>query len=60
MKISEIAATLRRAAVDMETLATTDGDLDYPDEIVLPFILNFLTDDPRRFSTHKASKSARP
>ena len=53
MKLTEIAAHLRRAAVDMEKLATTDGDLDYPDEVVLPFILNFLTDDPKKFSTHK-------
>ena len=55
MKISEIAANLRRAAVDMETLAKTDGDLDHPDKIVLSFILNFLTDDPQRFSKHKKS-----
>lgn len=36
MKMTEIVEQLRKAATDMESLATTDGDLDYPDEIVLP------------------------
>jgi hypothetical protein len=42
------AATLNagtcKTALDMETLATKEGDLDFADEVVLPFIVNFLTD----------------
>lgn len=44
MSISEIAAVLQKAGVDMEMLAARIGDLDFPDEVVLPFISNFLTD----------------
>ncbi len=45
MKITAIAARLRKVAVDMEEMAARDGDLDFPDELVLPFIVNFLTDN---------------
>jgi len=45
MKITEIAARLRKVAVDMEIKAALDGDLDFPDELVLPFIVNFVTDN---------------
>jgi hypothetical protein len=44
MKITEIAAKLRKVAVDMEIKAAIDGDLDFPDELVLPFIINAATD----------------
>ena len=44
MKITAIAARLRKVAVDMEEMAVRDGDLDFPDEVVLPFIVNFVTD----------------
>ncbi len=44
MKITTIAAKLREVAVDMEVMAAMDGDLDYPDELVLPFIINAVTD----------------
>ena len=44
MKITTIAARLLQTAIDMEILAATDGDLDFPDELLLPFIINALTD----------------
>ncbi len=44
MKITTIAATLHKVAVDMEIMAAIDGDLDFPDELVLPFIINAVTD----------------
>ena len=45
MKLTEIAAKLRKTAVNMEALAAKEGDLDFADEVVLPFIANCLTDD---------------
>jgi hypothetical protein len=45
MKITTIAAKLRDVAVDMEVRAAMDGDLDFPDELVMPFIINAVTDD---------------
>jgi hypothetical protein len=45
MKITEIAARLRTVAANMEVLAIREGDLDYPDEMVLPFLANAFTDD---------------
>jgi hypothetical protein len=39
-----IAAKLRKVAVDMEIKAAIDGDLDFPDDLVLPFIINAVTD----------------
>jgi len=44
MKIATIAARLLQTAIDMEILAAADGELDFPDELVLPFIINALTD----------------
>ena len=44
MKITTIAAKLRKVAVDMEIMAAIDGDWDFPDELVLPFIINAVTD----------------
>jgi hypothetical protein len=48
MKISQIAAVLRKASTDMEAMAAQNDDLDYPDEMVLPLIRNFLTDERLR------------
>jgi hypothetical protein len=44
MKHSEMAAVLRRAAADMQLIAIMDGDWEMPDEMVLTYISNFLTD----------------
>lgn len=44
MKLTEIAAMLRKTAANMEALALEEGDLDYADEVVLPFVANCLTD----------------
>jgi len=64
MKIAEIAAALRIASADMLVFALRNGDMDYPDEMVLPFITNFLTDDAlRTLSTQglpPSSPSTRP
>ena len=46
MKHSEMAAALRKAAADMQLIAIMDGDWEMPDEMVLTYISNFLT-DPR-------------
>jgi hypothetical protein len=55
MKITEIAAALRIASASMLAFALKNGDVDYPDQMVLPFITNFLTDDAlRRLSTEAA------
>jgi hypothetical protein len=40
-----MAARLRKTAVDMEEMAAREGDLDFPDELLLPFIVNFVTDN---------------
>jgi hypothetical protein len=45
MKITEIAARLRTIAANMEVLAIREGDLDYPDEMLLPFLVNAFADD---------------
>jgi hypothetical protein len=44
MKVTAIAARLRKVAVDMEVMAAIDGDLEFPDELVMPFIINAVTD----------------
>ncbi len=44
MKITKLAARLRPIAANMEVLAIREGDLDYPDEMMLPFIVNVFTD----------------
>jgi hypothetical protein len=61
MKHSEMAAALRRAAADMQLIAIMDGDWEMPDEMVLTYISNFLTDASlRRPRTVKPSaQSAR-
>jgi len=45
MKLTQIAARLRKTAADMEALAAKEGDLGFADEVVLPFVANCLTDD---------------
>jgi hypothetical protein len=48
MRITEIAALLHKAAVDMEAFAHKNDDLNFPDKAVLPFVMNFLTDEGLR------------
>jgi hypothetical protein len=48
MKHSEMAAVLREAAADMQLIAIMDGDWEMPDEMVLTYISNFLTDPSLR------------
>ncbi len=37
-----------KAAIDMQAFAARNDDLDLPDQLVLPFIMNFLTDERLR------------
>jgi hypothetical protein len=48
MKHSDMAAALRKAAADMQLIAIMDGDWEVPDEMVLSYISNFLTDQRLR------------
>ena len=48
MKHSEMAAALRKAAADIQLIAIMDGDWEMPDEMVLTYISNFLTDPSLR------------
>jgi hypothetical protein len=48
MKITDIVAVLHKAATDMQAFAARNDDLDLPDQVVLPFIMNFLTDERLR------------
>jgi hypothetical protein len=48
MKISAIADALQKAAADVRAFVTRNDDLDLPEDIVLPFIVNFLTDERLR------------
>jgi hypothetical protein len=50
MKHSEMAAYLRNEAADMQRIAIMDGDWEMPDEMVLTYISNFLTDPSLRKS----------
>jgi hypothetical protein len=45
MKLTVIAARLRKMAVDLEVAAARTNDLDFPDEMVTPLIANAFTDD---------------
>jgi len=38
----------------MEVVAAMDGDLDFPDELLLPFIINAVT-DTRMLEKHPAA-----
>ena len=44
MKITDMVPVLYKAATDMQTFGARNDDLNLPDEVVLPFIMNFLTD----------------
>jgi hypothetical protein len=48
MKITDIVAALHKAATDMQAFAARNDDLNLPDQVVLPFIMNFLTDERLR------------
>jgi len=48
MKITNIVAVLHKAAIDMQAFTARNDDLDLPDQLVLPFIMNFLTDERLR------------
>ena len=39
---------LHKAATDMQAFAAKNDDLNLPDQVVLPFIMNFLTDEGLR------------
>jgi hypothetical protein len=56
MKLTTIAARLLQTAIDMEILAASDGELDSPDELVLPFIIKALT-EKRMLEEHPAAAS---
>ena len=43
MKISQIAAYLKKMSGEMEEFAARNDDMDLPEEVVLPFITNFIT-----------------
>jgi hypothetical protein len=43
MKISEIAAYLKKMSGERQEYASRTDDMDIPDEVVLAFIVNFLT-----------------
>jgi len=45
MKISLIAARLRKVADNLEALAKREGDFDFPDEMVPKFVAVAFTDD---------------
>jgi len=48
MKITDIVVVLHKATTDMQAFAARNGDLNLPDQLVLPFIMNFLTDERLR------------
>jgi hypothetical protein len=50
MKLTAIASILRMTAAEMEALAALGEDMDYPNEMVPPFIISWLT-DPSMLST---------
>jgi len=44
MTISPIADVLQKTAIDMRAFAARNRDLELPEQVILPFIMNFLTD----------------
>jgi hypothetical protein len=48
MKITDIVAVLHKAVTDMEAFAARNDDVNLPDQLVMPFIMNFLTDERLR------------
>jgi hypothetical protein len=59
MKITEIVAVLEKAATDMKAFAARNDDLNLPDQIVLPFVMNFLTDNSLRKLSAESSDASR-
>ncbi len=63
MKISQIAAYLKKMSGEMEEFAARNDDMDLPEEVVLPFITNFITGnlidltDPSAMIKKKSSPS---
>lgn len=43
MRVSQIATYLEKMSAKMKEFAATHDDMDLPNEIVLPFIMNFVT-----------------
>ncbi len=50
MKITEIAAYLKKMSAEMQEFAARNDDMDLPDEVVVAFIVNFLTRNLRELS----------
>jgi hypothetical protein len=48
MRIREISAVLYRAAADLPAFAARNDDLNFADQVVLPFVMNFLTNEGLR------------
>ena len=55
MRISEITAVLYKVAADMQAFAARNDDLNLPDQVVLPFVINFLTDEGLRKLTVRSA-----
>jgi hypothetical protein len=45
MRVTQIAARLRKVAADLEALVTAQNDFDFPDEMVVKFVAAAFTDD---------------
>jgi hypothetical protein len=60
MRVSEIAADLENMSRKMKTFAATHDDMDLPNEIVLPFITNFITGNLIEISAVNRSPNATP
>jgi hypothetical protein len=60
MRVSRIAGYLEKMAVKMQEFAATHDDMDLPNEIVLPFIMNFLTGNLIEISPVNKAASDRP
>ena len=60
MKITDIVAVEHEAATDMQAFAARNSDLDIPDPVWLPFIMNIPTDQRlRKLSTDGQSAGFR-
>jgi hypothetical protein len=60
MRVSEIAAYLEKMARKMKKFAAKHDDMDLPNEIVLPFITNFITGNLIEISPVNRSPNAAP
>lgn len=59
MKITEIVAVLEKATVDMQEFAARNDDLNLPDQMVLPFVMNFLVDKRLRKLSAESTDASR-